>query len=227
MNPQSYIDTMRILLVLYLPMFFLNYFGEYIVESWETLLLSVINYYLYRVLTIIILLFSIYARLFGVKKITNFTPPSTYIILGAIFAALSFAPPIFNYFIMSDIKIEPTSKMSLIETKDRAVDINTPPGGRSFLAMKYYLNTGDRILYLNNDDKKVIYSPDEETVRIRDRTAEYEYQVKMRKDKIKITALSLIGILVVSLISFAVLLFYKYKKNGTLRTLGKRRDKPA
>jgi hypothetical protein len=99
MTYQSYKKTLGIIGLLYLPIFLLDMFGSYFVPEAGLPFISVVVYYVYRILSLYLLFFSIYAGVSGVVGTRKLEAPAIFITVGAFLVITSFGPPIlFGYF---------------------------------------------------------------------------------------------------------------------------------
>ncbi len=92
--------------------------------------ISSVIYFAYRIIFLYFFLFSVYAYISGVKGVRKLEAPIVLSILGAFLVILSFGPPIFGYFLTSDIKTDVLDKVNLVETKREALNINNISGRR-------------------------------------------------------------------------------------------------
>src|SRR5574342_341011 len=94
----------------------------------------------------------------------------------------------------------------LEQVQKAATDVNVPPQSRQFLARQFYLDTGKAILFLNNDNDKVTYSPDNETIKLQNDMKDEMDKMAVVRLNGRINAYSLIALLFLSLLSFSAFL---------------------
>ena len=161
MTYQTYKRTLILVGIFYLLIFLLDIFGGYFIPEGGASSLPVVYFFAYRILSLFLLFFSIYARISGVMGIRKLEAPTIFIVFGAILVISSFGPPIlFGYLTPNTIKdrheyIQPQ------QIKKQAMDINIPLATRIITARKYYIETGEPIPYIDSGNLQKIYIPDQ------------------------------------------------------------------
>ena len=189
----------------------LNFASKSTIGSIHTSVSSIVIYFAYRMLFLYFLFFSVYAYMSGVKGVRKLEAPIVLSILGALLVIVSFGPPIYGYFLASDVNLEVLNKVNLVEAKREALNIDNVSGRRYLLAEEYYLNTGERITFLNEYNKETIYAPSDRIIKLRDDLIKSRHQLSLAKFNLKITALGLLIILSLSCIIFFYFIWYKFK----------------
>ena len=180
--------------------------------------LSAINYLSIRLLILFLLFFAIYAQLSKVKDTKLLEKPIIFIFFGLLAATLYIGVPIAFYFMSTKIDLEPHHLYNvgqLEQVQKAATDVNVSPQSRQLLARQFYLDTGESVLFLDDNNNKATYTPDNKTIK-------HQNEMKEAMDKLavvhlngKITAYSLIALFVLSLFSFLMFLRYKSKSKMT------------
>ncbi len=176
--------------------------------------LSAINYFSIRILILFLLFFAIYAQLTKVKETKLLEKPIIFIFFGLLAATAYIGVPIAFYFMTSKVDIEPHHLYNisqLEQVQKEATDINLSSKSRQFLARQFYLDTGKAILFLDIANNKVTYTPDAATIKYQNEMKEATENLTVLRLRGKITAYSLIILLVLSLFSFFAFLLYKSK----------------
>ena len=184
-------------------------------------ILSAINYFSIRILILFLLFFAIYAQLTKVKETKLLEKPIIFIFFGLLAATAYIGVPIAFYFMTTKIDIAPHHLYNisqLEQVQKEATDVNISPKSRQFLARQFYLDTGKAILFLNNDNDKVTYSPDNETIKFQNDMKESMDKMAVVRLNGKITAYSLIALLFLSLLSFLAFLRYKSKYKPSIES---------
>ena len=209
MTYQSYSRSIRLIFTALAPLFLLQQFGKVLFEE-QHLILAVL-YFAVRIVTLYLFFFSIYSFLSKIKNVRKLESPVIFIIISSLFVILSFAPPIVGYAMTHDLKMDfKHTHLTANEAKEEAMNKNVFPLRRFDLVRSYYLDTGTRLPYLNGNSNEVLYTPDEATLKLQAETVAADRKLKASLANLKITALSLIGLLVTSIICFAVLLKYRF-----------------
>jgi len=134
MSYKAYKKTLIIIGLSYLPMFLLDILGSYFVPEANLPVINVLVYYAFRILSLFLLFFSIYAGVSGVTGTRKLEVPGIFITLGAFLVIASFGPPILfgyygpnekgknNYIESKETDNQAQTNNSLIESK-RQLDI--------------------------------------------------------------------------------------------------------
>jgi len=215
MNYNTYKKNLSLIFLLYLIIIILklllNLDVAPSVNVAKTPFVSIALYYASRSIALYLLFFSIYAYIAGVKETRQLEKPIIFIIAGTLLVASLFAPPFLGYFMASEMKAEVFIKVDSTEARKEAMNKNSTSKRRLEIAENHYLATGDSISYLNNDDKEVAYTPDDKRSKLTNELKSSIHQLDLAKTKLRITALSLLAILISSSIIFIVFLWYKFK----------------
>ena len=83
------------------------------------------------------------------------------------------------------------------------MNVNILPFQRRDLVRNYYLDTGERLTYLDDSNQSILFGPDDMALKLYQATA----KMKLAFTNLRITALILIGLLVVSALCFAIYLW--------------------
>jgi len=217
MTYQSYSKgIMRTLSVLGL-LFFTQQIGRYLFVHLGVPFLFTINYLALRIAVIFLLFFSIYALLARIERVRKLESPIVFIVISVLFVFLSYGPPIAFYVISHDIQNPYThSQLSVNVIKKEVVNINNMSGKRYRLAEDYYFDTGERLPWLDENNKITLYTPDDKAMarlKLRQSLMESYRMLDVSRAKLRITALSLIGILVISTICFIGFLWHRPPRN--------------
>lgn len=203
MTYQSYSRGIRLIFAVLGPLFLLQQFGKVLFE--EQRLILAFLYFAVRIATLYLLFFSIYAFLSKIRSIHRLESPVIFIIIAVVFVVLSFGPPIVFYVLSRDTG-SVYSRLDVSEVKSNAMNINVSPVERLQSVRNYYLDTGTRLPYLDDNNKETILTPDDMAVKLYDMTT----KLKLTKTNLKITALGLIGVFFVSVICFSIFLWYRF-----------------
>jgi hypothetical protein len=163
-----------------------------------------------RIVFLYLLFFSIFALLSRVNVQRKLEKPIVFVIIGAIMVITSFAPPILAYFKSSEVRTDVFIKGNP-EIKKEAISRSNTPERRYQAAENYYLATGERIPYLDSENREVIYTPDPSRSKLTEELRQSTDQLTRARANLRVTALSLLITLAFSVIIFIVFLFYKYK----------------
>lgn len=99
MTYQTYKKTLILIGMLYLPWLLLDVFGKYFMPNAGASLLATVTFFAFRIPSLVLLFFSIYAAVSGVPGTRKIEAPALFIVLGAVLVISSFGPPIlFGYF---------------------------------------------------------------------------------------------------------------------------------
>ncbi len=212
MTYQTYEKTLKRIFSFFGIFFVVDLFKSVFDQNSFAHALFAINYFYGRILILFLLFFAIYAQLTKVKKTKLLEKPVIFIFFGLLASAAYIGVPIAFYFMTSNIDIEPHHLYNISQlerVQKEATDINLSPKSRQFIARQFYSDTGKAILFLNNNNDKVTYSPDDKTIKFQNEMKEAMDRVAIVRRNGKITAYSLIVLLVLSLFSFIVFLRYK------------------
>lgn len=209
MTYQSYSKGIRLIFTVLGLLFILQQVGEALFE--EQRLILAFLYLSIRIATLYLLFFSIYALLSKIKNLRFLESPLIFIMIAAIFIAATYGPPI-AFYVMSRNTGSAFTKAGLnaAEVKRKALDSNVYVVERLQLVRNYYLDTGTRLSYLDEKNKETLFTPDEMAVKLYDATT----KLKVSRDNLKITALSLIAIMALSVILFSIFLWYRFPQQN-------------
>lgn len=99
MTYQTYRKTLIIIGFLYSPIILWDIFERYLPPSAGTSFFAIVAFLSFRIPSLFLLFFSIYASVLGVTGTRKLEAPAIFIVLGAILVIASFGPPIlFGYF---------------------------------------------------------------------------------------------------------------------------------
>lgn len=216
MTYQSYSKGIRLIFALLGPLYFLQQFGKAFPEYFSFPIILIVLYFAVRIAALFLLFFSIYALLAKIKNYRKLESPVILTIIGVIFVILSFGPPIVAYSITHDYKYAyERSRLDAEQVKKEAVNINNSSGKRYLMVDDYYLDTGERLPWLDDNNKVTIYTPDEKAMarfKTRQSLMESEHMLKLSLANLRITAYSLIGLLIISTFCFIGLLWYRFPR---------------
>jgi len=218
MTYQTYEKTLKRIFSLFGIFFAVHLLASFFDHNSLAHVLSAINYFSIRILILFLLFFAIYAQLTIAKETKMLEKPFFFIFFGLLAAAAYIGAPIAFYFMTAKIDIEPHHlyNISQLEQVQKAsTNVNLSPKSRQFIARQFYLDTGKAILFLNDNNDKITYSPDDKTIKFQDEMKEAMDRMAVVRRNGKITAYSLIVLLVLSLFSFIVFLRYKSKSKMT------------
>ncbi len=210
MTYQTYEKNIKKIFSLFGIIFAVNLLIAVLDQNFFAHALSVISYYFLRILVLYLLFFSIYAQLAKVKEARMLEKPVIFIFFGLLAAVVYVGAPIGFYFMTSTNDIEPYHIYNISQfekVQKEATYANLLPKHRQYLARQFYLDTGKAILYLDSNNKKVTYIPDNETIKFQNKMKETTESLTVLRHEGKITAYSLIVLLVLSSVSFSVFLY--------------------
>jgi hypothetical protein len=213
---KSYSKGMRLILIVLALLFLLRLLGLILIEEDQGVpLIFVVNHFALRIVLLCLLFFSIYALFSRIKPTRKLESPIILTIIGIVFVLLSYGPPIVLYS-MTYNENSHFSDLDAEQAKKEAVNINLFPGARLQAVRNYYLDTGERLTYLDKNNSEVLYAPDDMALKLHEVTA----KLKLMRATGKIIALSLILILVASVICFTVFLWYRfsYKAHNEMKS---------
>ncbi len=219
MTYQSYSKDMRLILIVLALLFLLRLLGLILIEVDNGVpFIFIVNYFAYfalRIVVLCLLFFSIYALFSRIKPTRKLESPIILTIIGVIFLILSYGPPIVLYSMTYNDKIH-FSDLDAEQAKKEAMNINLVPIARLQAVRNHYLDTGERLTYLDDNNREVLYAPDDIALKLYDVTTKR----KLIMAKGKIITLSLIGILATSVICFTIFLWYRftYKARDDVRS---------
>ena len=84
MTYQTYKKTLIIIGMLYLPWLLLDVLGKYFMPNGGASLLAAVTFFAFRIPSLVLLFFSIYAAASGVTGTGKIEDPAIFIVLGAI-----------------------------------------------------------------------------------------------------------------------------------------------
>lgn len=208
MTYQSYTRGIRLILIVLASLFVLYQFGKVLFEGQRQFwLILAMLYFAIRLVTLYLLFFSVYALVAKIKSIRKLESPVILAIIGTIFVILSYGPPIVAYSMSHDSKIDfKRSPLTAQEVKNKAMSRDIHPYMRLDSVRNYYLDTGERLPYLDDNSREKLFVPDDTALKLYNATTE----LKLARVNLKIIALSLIGIFVASAICFAIFLWYRF-----------------
>lgn len=208
----SYHRFLRIFFIVFIPITLLAQFGEYI-EYIKNPLFWYFILYANSILSITLLYFGIYARISGIKKDFKSDGPVLYIVVGCLLVLLSFGCPIGASFLVRDIHPIQSSPEILQKMKQGATDLKVQPKERASLARMYYLEEGERIEFINENNNKSVYSPDKATADRYERTVQMYRKNQQMNSLVRLHAKAHGLILLLSVPLF--LHFIKFKKRSS------------
>ena len=173
MTLHSYKRCLIVFLLLFFPVLVLSQFGDSLGFLKAYPILLVIISFARPMLSSCLLYLGIYAYISGVRTVHKLESPITITIVGAILTVISFGPPIVGYFMVHDLEKQTRSPKELRLMIDKSTDPSVSPHERLLTTRYYYLQTGERLGYLDANDETKVYSPSE--VDKKDR----EYQAKL------------------------------------------------
>ena len=218
MTYQTYEKTLKRIFSFFGIFFVVDLFKSVFDQNSFAHALFAINYFYGRILILFLLFFAVYAQLTKVKETKLLEKPVIFIFFGLLASAAYIGIPITFYFMTTKIDITPHHLYDisqLEQVQKEATDINLSPKSRQFLARQFYLDTGKAILFLNNNNDKVTYLPDNKTIKFQNEMKEAMDRMAVVRLNGKITAYSLIVLIVLSLFSFLAFLRYKSKSKLT------------
>ncbi len=221
MTYQTYEKKLKNIFSLFGLFFTVDIFKSALDQNSFAHVLFAINYFSLRILVLFLLFFAIYAQLTKVKETKMLEKPFIFIFFGLLAATAYIGVPIAFYFMTTKIDIVPHHLYNisqLEQVQKAATDVNLSPKSRQFLARQFYLDTGKAILFLNNNNDEVTYSPDNETIKFQNEMKESMDKMAVVRRKGKITAYSLIVLLIMSLLSFLAFLYKSKSKMSTPET---------
>lgn len=99
MTYQAYRKILIFIGFLYFPMILWDIFGRYLTPGTRTPFFAIVAFFSFRIPSLFLLFFGIYASISGVKGTRKFETPAVFIVLGAFLVISSFGPTIlFGYF---------------------------------------------------------------------------------------------------------------------------------
>jgi hypothetical protein len=216
MTYQTYEKSLKIIFSFFGIFFVIDLLKSALDQNSFAHVLFAINYFCIRILVLFFLFFAIYAQVTKVKETKKLEKPFIFIFFGLLAVAAYIGVPIAFYFMTTEIDLEPHhlhNSSQLEEIQKEATDVKLSPKLRQVLARQFYLDTGKAIFFLDSNNDKVTYSPDNETIKYRNKMKEAKDRMAVVRLNGKITAYSLIVLLFLSLFSFLAFLGYKSKSN--------------
>jgi hypothetical protein len=216
MNYQTYKKNLVIVVLCLIAVFMADIFNESLHDASDDSWFSMICFYLYRILFLYLLCFSIFAALSRVKDVRKLEHPMIFVIFGFLMVILTFGYPVATYLIRSNInitKIDVYNATQLEEIKQRAMSMNIASSRRYYSAQKYFNSTGEIIPYLNEQNKKVFFAPSEQMKNARETAIKYNNQIDSLEKKFKrdnIMLFGLIPVLVFFAAGFSAFLWHKF-----------------
>ena len=132
-----------------------------------------------------------------------------FVILGCLLVLLAFGRPIFALYFTRDIQQTHRSAENHEIERKAALDSTTLPKYRLSFAKYYYLDTGKSIEYIDESNKKTIYTPDTGTKDHYEKTKQMYVDVKRINRFIKFNGLAHVVILLISIPIFLLLMHHK------------------
>ncbi len=205
MTYQSYSRNIRLIFIVLGSLFFLQQFGKVLFEKQR--LIVVFLYFAIRIVTLYLLIFSVYALLSKIIILRKLESPVVLIIIAVVLVVSSYGPPIIFYIMSRNTDyVFTNSRLDAAEIINKSMSLNVYSEERFQLARNYYLDTGTRLPYLDDNNRETIYAPDDTAFKLYKATT----KLKIAKTNLKNTALSLISIFVVSGIYFAIFLWFRF-----------------
>jgi hypothetical protein len=199
-----------VLLVLFIPVYVLNQYGDKIHWLMNQPALAFAIGVAKSVFSLCFLYFGIYAYICKVRPKTRLEGPASWIVFGSIFTLLSFGPPIFLWAMNHDDQIPALNQHKLNELTQSALDKNKAPDERAASAKLYYWETCRFIEYLDKDGRKQIYVPDKEDKQHIQNVIFLEKWTRFKK----MSALGHIGLLLLSAAAFGLFIWYKRRTHS-------------
>ena len=100
--------------------------------------------------------------------------------------------------------------LNAADVESKAMDRNVRSLERVQLVRNFYLDTGTRLSYLDDNNKETIFTPDQTAVQLFDATS----KLKVAKANLKITAISLISLIAVSVVFFSIFLRFRFPQQS-------------
>jgi hypothetical protein len=208
---------MRLILIVLGILFLVRLLGLVLTEPPRVPFIFIVNYFALRIVVIYLFFFSIYALLAKIETTRKLESPVVLVIIGAIFVILSYGPPIVAYLITHDYEIDlKRSHLDAGQVSKEAVNANNMSGKRYGLVEDYYFETGERLPWLDNNNKVTIYTPDEkamERLKLRRSLVESERMLNRSRANLRTTAFSLIGLLITSSFCFIGFIWYRFPRS--------------
>jgi hypothetical protein len=126
---------------------------------------------------------------------------------------LAFGRPILALYFTKDIQQTHRSVENHEIERKAALDPGTLPKYRLSFAKYYYLDMGESIEYLDQNNKKTIYTPDEKTKDRHEKTKQMYIDMKRINRFIRINGLAHTAMLLLSIPIFLILMRHK-KRNS-------------
>jgi hypothetical protein len=218
MTYQAYRKGILLTLFVLGLLFFTQQIGRVLFVHRGVPFIFTINYLALRITVIFFLFFSIYALLSKIKEIRKLESPIIFIVISALFVILSYGPPIAAFYLTSHDMQNPyvLSALSADEVKKEALNSKNTSGKRYTLVENYYFETGERLPWLDENNKKSLYTPDEKALarkKLRQSLMESYRMLELSRINLRITAFTLIGLLIISTICFIGFLRYRFPRS--------------
>lgn len=211
MSYKTYKRNIYIIITFYIVILLSNIIEVTLDHSNGPSIISIVNYFAYRILSAYLVCFSIYAYITDAKFVGKLENPLIFIVAGGVLVILSFGGPILRYLSMPDTIAEVFSKEELEEMRIKITDKDITTGRKNDIARTYYLYTGESLAYLNDANHEVTYIPDEKTKELQEQLMKSKRQLQLTRANSKIIVFSLIVILVISCSLLLLSLWYKLR----------------
>ena len=205
MTNAAYNRFLKIFFIVFVPITLLHDFSHYL-NFIKVRAFWFFIFYANSLLALTLLYFGIFTHRIGINKESTSNRPIVFVILGCLLVLLAFGRPMFALYFTRDIQQTHRSAENHEIERKAALDPTTLPKYRLSFAKYYYLDTGENIEYLDESNKKTIYTPDKETKDYYEKTKQMYIDVKRINRVIKITGLAHAAILLMSIPIFLLLI---------------------
>lgn len=168
--------------------------------------------YSFSALSLIFLYFSIYAYLQKVNTVKKIESPIVFIVIASIITFISFVYPISDYFIARRM-IDNSQMKAMLHLYSDTICQNSSleHSKRLFAAKYYYINTGKCVEYLDENQSKVIFSPNYMNKKERIKYEQMRSNIEKTFHSTKNKAFNILTYAVISFIGFLLFISYKRK----------------
>lgn len=192
--------------------------SRYIYSDMPSIKLSIILFLLATVVHISLFIFILYAKS---KKIDNcnkrIAPKRLFpaVTLYIAFVALGYSLSMVAIYIAlkpTVVKNDKQLEVSLVKVQNMSIDENIPADKRLKLASFYYRHTGKRIYYLNENNERQIYYPDES---MKNKRKSYEETINSMNNLFLFLIIT--SIIALSLSVIVGIIYFRIRKKDALK----------
>ena len=208
--PRKFYQILSISLpCLYFILYLLLEYGEKSEFLLKFPMLALLFYFIKPIVALLTFFFGIYFFKAKIKSGRNGIAPHSLIFLGTLFIIISFIPPFMGYYALHNMTTQPYTTKKIEAFKNFVLNSKYDVKIRKEISGIIYIQSGELVNYLNENGKKVVYSPTNSDKEKRQKQLQLKSKIECTQLLIKQSFLYHLGLLFIFLIVFFIVIKIK------------------